>query len=137
MPWCSALGAWLSRAAAVFHLDPFRVNRAILAALPDRRLAGKLIRLVRDGGEETAVALLKDCLAGPRPGAPPIDYLEGNMTSVAAPGSVPRHHGARQPAPLRREGGLGAVRLVVPGLRHGQAHKPLRGRPGRPSASLA
>ena len=71
MPWCSALGAWLSRAAAVFHLDPFRVNRAILAALPDRRLAGKPIGVVRDGGEETAVALLKDCLAGPRPGAPP------------------------------------------------------------------
>lgn len=69
--------------------------------------------------------------------APAIDYLEGNMTSVAAPGPVPRHHGARQPAPLRREGGLGAVRLVVPGLRHGQAHKPLRGRPGRPAASLA
>ena len=89
-PWCSALGAWLPRAEVVFHLDPFHVNRAILAALPDKRLAGRLIGLVRDGGKEAAVALLKGCLsqglARPRAGAAAVGYLEGNLGSVAVAG---------------------------------------------------
>lgn len=89
-PWCSALGAWLPRARVVFRLDPFHVNRAILAALPDKRLAGKLIGLVRDGGKGAAVALLRGCLASglarPRAGAAAIGYLEGNMGSVAVAG---------------------------------------------------
>ncbi len=89
-PWCAALGAWLPRAAVVFHLDPFHVNRAILAALPDKRLAGRLVGLVRDGGKEAAVALLRGCLAvglaRPRAGAAAAGYLEGNMGSVAVAG---------------------------------------------------
>lgn len=89
-PWCSALGAWLPRAEVVFRLDPFHVNRAILAALPDRRLAAMLIGLVRDGGAEAAVALLKGArdlgLARGRAGGAAIGYLEGNLASVAAAG---------------------------------------------------
>ena len=89
-PWCSALGAWLPRAEVVFHLVPFHVNRAILAALPDKRLAGRLIGLVGDGGKEAAVALLKGCLsqglARPRAGAAAVGYLEGNLGSVAVAG---------------------------------------------------
>lgn len=88
-PWCSALGAWLPRAEVVFRLDPFHVNRAILAALPDKRLAGRLIGLMGDGGKEAAVALLRGCvdigLARPRPGAA-AGYLEGNLASVAVAG---------------------------------------------------
>lgn len=88
-PWCAALGAWLPRAGVVFHLDPFHVNRAILAALPDKRLAGRLIGLVRDGGKEAAVALLKGCLAVglARPSAAAAaGYLEGHLGSIGLPG---------------------------------------------------
>lgn len=42
-PWCSVPGAWLPRGRVVSRLDPFRVNRAILAAVPDKRMAGRLI----------------------------------------------------------------------------------------------
>lgn len=150
-PWCSALGAWLPRARVVFHLDPFHVNRAILAALPDRRLAGKLIGLVRDGGKGAAVALLKGCLsqglARPRAGAAAIGYLEGNIGSVSVAGpslgtmeSDNQHlYGARMdsvPCGWSRTGACDMGRLIsrresgraVPRMTRGRSASPRRRR---------
>ena len=89
-PWCGGAGRYFPLAETAFRLDPFHVNRAVMACLPDRRMAWSVIDVINDGGEAEAVALLRACLdlgvanAG-RAGAV-IRYLEGNAGAIAVDG---------------------------------------------------
>lgn len=49
-PWCSDMGRHLPRAEVVAHLDPHHVNRAVLSAVPDRGLAGRVLAVLGDDG---------------------------------------------------------------------------------------
>ena len=87
----------------------------------------------RQGGGRRAAEGLPVAGAGAPPRGCRRRRLPGGQLGLGRRrGAVAGHHGVRQPAPLRRADGLGAVRLVARGrLRHGQAHKPPRERPGR------
>lgn len=57
-PWCSDAGRYLPRAQVKAHLDPYHVNRAVLACGLAPGLARRIIGVASDGDAAAAAALL-------------------------------------------------------------------------------
>ncbi len=125
-PWCSDVGRYLPRAEVVAHLDPYHVNRAVLSAVPDRGLAGRVLAVLGDDGAAPAAALLRaaaSCGAAGRAAERAAGYLERNAGAIGAPGpslgtieSDNQHvYGARMdsvPCAWSVEGGCGMARIL-------------------------
>ena len=88
--WCQDAGRYLPSATVTVHLDPFHVNRAIMACFADTRLAWNVIDVVNDGGKQEAIALIKAAcdlgLARQKQASAVVSYLEGNLDAVAVEG---------------------------------------------------
>ena len=88
--WCRDVGRYLPNAEVTFHLDPFHVNRAVMACFPDKELAWKVVGAIEDGGKREAVALIRAArdlgLAREEQAAAAITYLEGNIDAIAVDG---------------------------------------------------
>lgn len=125
-PWCINAGAWLPRAEAVPHLDPFHVNRAVLSCFPDPKAGWAVLEVVADGGVEEACRLVEACAelgeARPKRAAEVVSYLRGNAAAIAVEGpslgtmeSENQHlYGARMdsfPCAWSREGASAMARV--------------------------
>lgn len=88
--WCRDAERYLPRAKVDFHLDPFHINRAIMSALPDTKLAWSVIDVARDGDVKEAISLIRaaDEVGLTRRGRADavISYLEGNEDHIAKEG---------------------------------------------------
>lgn len=89
-PWCRQAERYLPKSDVTFHLDPFHVNRAVMACVKDKKLAWNIIDVIDDGGTDEAVALIKACkdfgLAQERRADAAIGYLEGNKDAISVDG---------------------------------------------------
>lgn len=88
--WCRDAERFLPRAEAVFHLDPFHVNRAAMACFSDPRLARSVLDVLNDGDKAEAVCLVKAAkelgLAREKRAGAAIAHLEGNADAIAQEG---------------------------------------------------
>lgn len=89
-PWCKGIGAFLPKAEAVGHLDPFHVNRAVSSCFSDPRAASAVLGCVWGGGRQAAPKILAAAaelgLARPKRAADVVAYLENNMEAIASEG---------------------------------------------------
>lgn len=88
--WCRDAERYLPHAEVTFHLDPFHINRAILACFPDTTMAWNMIEAIEDGDKHAAISLLEACLdlgvARERQTRAVITYLKGNIDHIAIDG---------------------------------------------------
>lgn len=88
--WCRDAERYFPLSQTVFHLDPFHVNRAVMACFADAKMAWSVIDVLNDGDKTEAIALLRACLdlgiAHPSRIEQVIRYLEGNIDSIAVEG---------------------------------------------------
>lgn len=88
--WCRDAERYFPLSQTVFHLDPFHVNRAVMACFADAKTAWSVIDVLDDGDKTEAIALLRACLdlgiAHPSRTEQVIRYLEGNIDSIAVEG---------------------------------------------------
>ncbi len=89
-PWCINAGAWFPNAEATPHLDPFRVNRAVLSCFPDPKAGWRVLEVVADGDVDEGCRLMEACAelgeARPKQVARVAAYLCGNAPAIAVDG---------------------------------------------------
>ena len=89
-PWCKGVGAFMPKAEAVGHLDPFHVNRAVSSCFAAPGAASAVLGCVWGGEKEAAPRILAAAaelgLARPKRAAEVAAYLLNNMELIAAEG---------------------------------------------------
>lgn len=91
--WCKGIGAFMPKAEAVGHLDPFHVNRAVSSCFSEPGAASAVLGMVWGGEKESAPKILAAAaalgLARPKRTAEVVAYLENNMEIIADEGPSP------------------------------------------------